>query len=195
MRYAFRLKKSKLLSSDIEHILKKVADCIENYTVSNEKQYNQMLEALFSILKKNNASKSAGLFFGKEIGAINALKPLTEKTVWGGVALKKIDVSKDFIQKLLVIRQYGILGFEIHKHKLEKLKVLEGECLFIYSNHYQKGWRKGNVFVQYANQGDKLTLQPGDEHGMIAMSNCVIQEISTNHLDDLVYIFSSKQVI
>lgn len=127
--------------------------------------------------------------YNKEIIPISKPARLTERTAWGGVALKKVDVEKDYIQKLLVINAYGLLGFEIHKLKHEQLKILEGVCLVLYSNHADPNWKQGEVRVRLGVPGDKFEFLPKDEHGIIALTNSVIEETSTNQLDDLTYIF------
>jgi hypothetical protein len=58
----------------------------------------------------------------------------------------------------------------------------------------EKGFIKGVVTLTLGKKGDTVTLHPGDEHGIIALTNCVIEEESTNYLTDLTYIFQSNQV-
>jgi hypothetical protein len=162
--------------------------------ISTAGEYQNNLVDIVGILKKNKMAPAQISIHTQEITPIKNGKPLTEKVVWGGVALKKVDVAKDFIQKLLVINKFGILGFEIHKQKLEKLKVLEGFCLVFYSNHKARNWQKGQIVAKLAAPGDKFEFQPNDEHGVIALTDCVVEETSTNHLDDLYYIFKASQV-
>ncbi len=185
MKYFFD---AKSLPSD------EIAKALSSACAATPGEYQKILEKLIAIIKKTKTSKAKDYLYQKEIEPIKKHKPLTEPTDWGGVTLKKVDVSRDFIQKLLVIGKYGILGFEIHKKKLENLKVLEGECLVFYSNHKSPAWKKGKVTVKLASRGAKFTFQPYDEHGIIALTNCVVEETSTNHLDDLTYIFKSQQV-
>lgn len=128
--------------------------------------------------------------FEKELSLIQKKRPLTEFTVWGGVTLKKVDVAKDFIQKLLVINQGGVLGFEIHKKKKEHLLVLEGYCLVFWINH--NGKPNHTIAFQLAGPKDTFTFAPKDEHGILTLTKCIIQETSTNHLDDLMYIFHAS---
>lgn len=162
--------------------------------ISTAGEYQKNLVEIVSILRKNKIAPVKILIHTQEIAPIKNGKPLTEKVVWGGVALKKVDVAKDFIQKLLVINKFGILGFEFHKEKLEKLNVLEGYCLVFYSNHKARSWQQGQIVVKLAATGDKFEFQPNDEHGIIALTDCVVEETSTNHLDDLFYIFKASQV-
>lgn len=175
--------------------IKSVSQILNKEKFDSKNSFQQILEKLIKSASTNFKTKSNNLpIFSKEITPIENQKPLTEKTLWGGVSLKNVDVAKNFIRKLLVIRKQGILGFEIHKYKLEKLKVLEGACLVLFSNHQSPNWQKGKVTVKLASVGDKFTFLPGDEHGIIALTNCVIEETSTNHLDDLTYIFKASQI-
>jgi len=152
----------------------------QRFPVSSEKEYNQMLRLIIGLSKKKYKYNLKTPLFNQEIKLIKAKKPLSEATAWGGVNLKKVDVAKNYIKKLLVIRKYGILGYEYHKKKIERLKILEGYCL---------------VNFKLAKPGDKFKYVPGEEHGVVALTNCVIEEQSTNNLDDLIFIFNSKQVI
>ena len=163
--------------------------------LNTKEDYQHFLVSIILADKQNPQSASnPSKLFKDELIQINKGKPLTEKTQWGGVSLKKVDVARDFIQKLLVINTYGILGFEIHKYKLEKLKILEGTCLVLYSNHKANEWKKGRVKIDLAKKGDKFEFQPNDEHGIIALTECIIEETSTNHLDDSIFIFKADQV-
>lgn len=196
MKYSFSLKANKKSQVKTQNLLKLLKSHLGSFkSIDNEKEYNLLLASIINLIKQNKSDSQKSPLLEKEIGPIQNSKPLTEKTPWGGVALKKVDVEKDYIRKLLVIKQFGILGFEIHKYKVEKLRVLEGECLFIYSNHKAKVWKSGNVFIKHVIPGDRLVLLPGDEHGMIALTDCIVEETSTNHLDDLIFLFNSEQVI
>lgn len=176
-------------------LIEKLQDLFANAHIDSEEQYNQLLKQIIITFKKYPISGISSPLHDTELSAIQKHAPLTEPVVWGGVSLKKIDVEKDFIQKLLVINQYGILGFEIHKKKYEKLEVLEGIVLMLYSNHKGTDFKEGTVSVTISSPHDKADLPPYDEHGMIALTNCVVEETSTNHLDDLIYIFNSSQMI
>lgn len=182
------IKKYKTLARELSELTNKVA-------ISDEKAYNQFLRDIITIVKNHKIVPGKSVEFDKEIKLIENKKPLSEMTAWGGVNLKKVDVAHNYIRKLLVIRQFGILGFEIHKEKLERLRVTEGDCVLLSSNHKSKGYRKGEVKMTIATVGDRATFVPEDEHGIIALTNCIVEEQSTNHLDDLIFLYNSKQVI
>lgn len=193
MAYFFKAQiKSKAVPSPlVKEFSKIIADAKK---IETKDSFQKFLKNLLSAIKQNPLTSKTSKKFKNELSQIEISKPLTEKTAWGGVALKKVDVAKNFIQKLLVIEKNGILGFEVHRYKLEKLNVLEGFCLVLFSNHKSKDWQKGEVTVKLAHAGDKFEFLPGDEHGIISLSNCIVEETSTNHLDDLIYIFKADQV-
>lgn len=186
MTYRFETKQL----AQVKLIPKSVVIILQNSAVANKAAYNRLIKTLATDLSKIKLSQTQSALFQQEIQAIQENKPLTEKTPWGGVSLKEVDVAKNHIKKLLVIKPLGALGFEIHKKKLEKLQVLEGVCLIFFA-----GNKKGMINVQLAASGDRFVLEPGDEHGILTLSPTIIEEVSTNHLDDLIYIFQAKQLI
>lgn len=156
---------------------------------SSQEEYARIVSGMLSLIREHPMSIDGTELHSKEIGPIQKGVALTEKTLWGGVSLKNVDVAKDFIRKLLVVNGLGVLGFEYHDLKLEKLKVLEGYPLVIFSNHSSKGWKEGKLSWKISAPGDRFTFLPSDEHGIIALTNSVIEETSTNHLDDLRFIY------
>lgn len=183
-----------LTSRDIPTFVTKIKTALRSETIKTATQYNAMIKTIAAIAKEQKFPQKRSQLHTVELAAISAHRPLTEPTAWGGVTLKKVDVAKDFIQKLLVINQWGVLGFEIHVQKLEKLRIIEGTCLVFYSNHAAKDYTTGRITVQLAKKGDRFTFLPKDEHGILALTDTIIEETSTNHLDDLVYIYPAAQL-
>lgn len=178
--------KYKLFLKDLQNYLEK------NNEFASQSSYTALIQGIKSVIKKHSDLFTLETpFHAKEIDPIEKKRALTELTPWGGVSLKKVDVTRNYIRKLLVVNALGVLGFEYHDFKHERLKVLEGVCLLICSNHKNRGWKKGRVLITLSVQGDKAALLPYDEHGVIALSNWVIEEQSTNHLDDLIFIYTS----
>ncbi len=164
----------------------------ENNDFDSQSSYTARIQGIKSVIEKHKDSFILKTpLHAKEIDPVEKRRALTEPTPWGGVSLKKVDVARNYIRKLLVVNALGVLGFEYHDFKHERLKILEGVCLLIYSNHKSRGWKKGRVLITLSVPGDRATLLPYDEHGVIALSNCVIEEQSTNHLDDLIFIYTS----
>lgn len=184
----------KYLSRKSKQSLKDLTSYIKrSKPVNKTVQYNRIVKRIVSIAKNIKILPDAKFpIYNKEIIPISKSAPLTEKTSWGGVALKNVDVEKNYIRKLLVIAKHGVLGFEIHKLKHEKLKILEGICIVLYSNQAKGNWKQGKISVKLGATRDKFEFLPKDEHGIITLTNCVIEETSTNHLDDLVYIFKAS---
>lgn len=186
----------KYLSKNNRQILKELTNYInKSKQISTTSQYNSIVKSIVTIVKNIKIlPKSKFPIYNKEIIPILKSVPLAEKTQWGGVSLKNVDVEKNYIRKLLVIGKHGVLGFEIHKLKHENLKILEGACIVLYSNHANPSWKKGIISVKLGVSGNKFEFLPNDEHGIITLTKCVIEETSTNHLEDLVYIFSASQL-
>ena len=184
------------VSKNTDPIFKKLAAYIKTVkSITTTDQYNTFIKKVILIFRDSKILPSTKFpIYEKEIVQISKSVPLTEKTPWGGVVLKNVDVDKDYIRKLLVIGKHGVLGFEIHKLKHERLKIIEGVCIVLYSNHANAKWKEGKISVKVGVPGDRFEFLPNDEHGIIALTNMVIEEKSTNHLDDLVYIFAASQV-
>lgn len=189
-------KQTKNIAKSNELFITNLQKAIESQRgLSTTQDYNSFIHALSLLTQKYfTPQPSKRLLFKKEIALVTNTTPLTEPTPWGGVTLKKVDVAKNYIQKLLVIKKMGVLGFEIHKQKYERLKILEGLCIVLYSNHNKPKWKKGQIVLKLADHGDTFEFIPGDEHGIFALTDMVIQETSTNHLSDLVYIFKANQL-
>src|SRR5258708_8911310 len=99
---------------------------LDKKIITQEKEYNITLRKIKLLASSLHVPQVSSSFFKQELKAVIRKRPLTEPTGWGGVVLKKLDTEKDFVQKLLVIKKKGVLGFEIHKRKKEHLKILEG---------------------------------------------------------------------
>ncbi|HET9946596.1 MAG TPA: hypothetical protein VFQ63_00895 [Patescibacteria group bacterium] len=168
----------------------KIENFLEQQFIKDEHGYNRILKQLLPLTPLLQTPQRTSSLFKAELTSIQKGKPLTEPTAWGGVTLKKVDVEKDYIQKLLIIKKKSVLGFEIHKEKHEHLTVIEGFCIVFFINHDKKSPTK--ILVQLAGPKDEFIFKPNDEHGILTLSNCIIKETSTNHLDDLVYIFNAK---
>lgn len=196
MTYSFTLdEKSFQKNTSTRALYARLHTAVKQRSITTPTAYNAFLKDIIKTLRNNQGKSKKMALFEKEVKDLTIHSPLIEITPWGGVCIKKVDTAKNFVQKLLIVREYGILGFEIHNKKLERLHILEGNCLLISSQHAKKNWKRGQVVISLGQKGDKAVLQPEDEHGIIALTNCVIEETSTNNLDDLVFIFPSKQVI
>lgn len=164
---------------------------LRDKSFSSNSEYRKIITGLKHLIRQAKVTAPKIELFNKEIRLIRKQLALTEKTTWGGVSLKYVDVDNNSIRKLLVIKKLGVLGFEYHRLKREKLIILEGACIVLYSNHKSKNWKKGRVSYELAKPMDKFEFQAFDEHGIIALTDCVIEEQSTNHLDDLIWVYQN----
>lgn len=118
----------------------------------------------------------------------------TIKTGWGGVFFREASEANDHVEKYLIVKQAidpsGVLGFEYHEKKIEKLRVEEGYALLMKANS------PGNVSLTFAGPGDTCELQPPIAHGVIPLTNTTILEISNYELDadDLKFIFQPVKI-
>lgn len=119
----------------------------------------------------------------------------TIKTDWGGVFFTEASESRNFVEKYLIVKQAtdpsGVLGFEYHKKKIEKLQIKEGYVILM------KADESGTVGLTFAGPGDGCELNPPVAHGIIPLTNTTILETSNYELDadDLLFIFRSQQVV
>ena len=88
---------------------------LKGSSFSSRKQYLKVIGKISALIGKN--VKGAASKYRKEINPIRSGHPLTEKTPWGGVSLKKVTLKHDYIRKLLVVSELGRLGFEYHRRK------------------------------------------------------------------------------
>lgn len=154
---------------------------------SSQREYATTIRRVLAVAGPGKGRRTA--LYEREIRGIKKGGPLIEKTPWGGVSLKYVNVEGNRIRKLLVIRKRGVLGFEYHRRKRERLRVIEGKCLVYYSDHGARGWARGKLSWKIARPGDRFYFRPFDEHGMVALADTVIEERSTNDLDDIVFVY------
>jgi hypothetical protein len=108
-------------------------------------------------------------------------------TPWGGVNFQVVDktVQPQVRKKYLLVRQStsveGTLGPERHGKKLEKLIVEEGYAIFVSSDPDE--WEKGEITLTIGGPGNSFTLNPGNRHGVIGLTNsCAILEIADSSI-------------
>jgi mannose-6-phosphate isomerase-like protein (cupin superfamily) len=88
--------------------------------------------------------------------------------------------TPDYVGKLLFVRQGEALSLQYHEVKEETLRVLEGELELVTGTDVEH--LESNLI------GPEIVfhLPPGTLHRMIAVTDCLLLEVSTNHLDDVV---------
>jgi len=85
-----------------------------------------------------------------------------------------------YVGKILAIRAGQALSLQYHEVKDETLRVLDGELDMITGPDVEH-----LVRVRMA-AGDVFHVAPEELHRMVAITDCRLLEVSTNHLDDVV---------
>jgi hypothetical protein len=108
-------------------------------------------------------------------------------TPWGGVVIESLRNNATEVKKNLVVKQGMYLAFEKHDEKVETLSWKEGKGLLVYRSS-----EEGALQTAVIEEGFAITLRPGQEHTIIAISNLVVWEESLDPkgMDrDLIFIF------
>jgi mannose-6-phosphate isomerase-like protein (cupin superfamily) len=88
--------------------------------------------------------------------------------------------TPDYVGKILFVRQGEALSLQYHEVKEETLRVLDGELELVAGTDAEslESHRLGSETVFH--------IPPGTLHRMVALTDCRLLEVSTNHLDDVV---------
>ena len=85
-----------------------------------------------------------------------------------------------YVGKILSINQGEALSLQYHEEKEETLRVLDGELDMV------TGPDIDNLAPVRMEPGSVFHVAPGELHRMVAVTDCRLLEVSTNHLDDVV---------
>jgi len=88
--------------------------------------------------------------------------------------------TPDYVGKILFIRQGEALSLQYHEVKEETLRVLDGALELVVGASVEA------LESHRLESGSVFHVSPGTLHRMIAVSDCRLLEVSTNHLDDVV---------
>lgn len=88
--------------------------------------------------------------------------------------------TPNYVGKILFVRQGEALSLQYHEVKEETLRVLEGKLELVTGTDLDH--------LESHTIGPEIVfhLPPGTLHRMIAVTDCWLLEVSTNHLDDVV---------
>ena len=190
--YRFRINTESAVPSTLprQFVAETTAFVNSSKPVDNDEAYTDFLGGITEIREKYATQLTADTpIFHQRIARIGYHEQ-TIATDWGGVFFREASESKDHVEKYLIVKQatnpFGVLGFEYHKKKVEKLQVEEGYALFM------KADASGTVSLTFAGPGDTCELQPPAGHGVIPLTNTTILETSNYELDaaDLLFVFT-----
>jgi mannose-6-phosphate isomerase len=88
--------------------------------------------------------------------------------------------TDDYVGKILFIRQGEALSLQYHEVKVETLRVLEGTLDLV------TGTDVARLETHRVGPETVFHIPPGTLHRMVAFTDCLLLEVSTNHLDDVV---------
>lgn len=88
--------------------------------------------------------------------------------------------TQAYVGKILVIREGEALSLQYHEVKEETLRVLDGSLDLVL------GPSEESLETHRLGEGAVFHIAPGTIHRMIALTDCRLLEVSTNHLDDVV---------
>jgi mannose-6-phosphate isomerase-like protein (cupin superfamily) len=88
--------------------------------------------------------------------------------------------TADYVGKILFIRQGEALSLQYHEVKEETLRVLDGELELV------TGTDEDRLETHLIGPEIVFHIAPGTLHRMVAVTDCRLLEVSTNHLDDVV---------
>jgi mannose-6-phosphate isomerase len=89
-------------------------------------------------------------------------------------------VTKDYVGKLLVIREGHQLSLQFHKVKEETIYLHRGEMLLTFESE------TGELSEVTLKEGQSHHIPPNRKHRMKAVKDCEVFEVSTPHLEDVV---------
>jgi hypothetical protein len=124
--------------------------------------------------------------FDAHRAAIAAGEDAVIPTSWGGVHILSYEHPQ--VEKFLAVDQGRFLAFEMHAEKIETLLGEEGYGVLVY-----RCKSSGQLQTETIEPGSTRTLQPGQEHTIIALSNLLVRERSTDPRgmdQDLIFIFT-----
>jgi mannose-6-phosphate isomerase len=100
---------------------------------------------------------------------------------WGHEEIFALVPGK-FCGKALHIRAGHALSLQYHERKEETIAVQSGRVLFEVGEH------ESELDAFEMEPGDTIHVVPGTRHRMTAITDCVLLEASTTHIDDVVRI-------
>ena len=85
-----------------------------------------------------------------------------------------------YVGKILFVKKGEALSLQYHEIKEETLRVLEGEIELVSGSDIDK------LDSHLVGPETVFHIPPGTLHRMVAVTDCLLLEVSTNHLNDVV---------
>jgi mannose-6-phosphate isomerase len=107
--------------------------------------------------------------------------PVSNKVVqkpWGREVW--LEVNDRYCYKRIYINQSHRTSLQFHRQKLETNYVVSGRAEIWLEDE------SGTIQKYEAGAGAVITVQPGRKHRVVALSDVILQEVSTPEVDDVV---------
>jgi mannose-6-phosphate isomerase-like protein (cupin superfamily) len=88
--------------------------------------------------------------------------------------------TEHYVGKILAIKAGEALSLQYHQRKEETLRVLEGRVEFV------AGDSVNQLRTHRLEPGAVFHVPPGCLHRMVAITDCILLEVSTSEVDDVV---------
>jgi mannose-6-phosphate isomerase len=98
-------------------------------------------------------------------------KPWGHELIWAH--------TERYVGKTLHVKQGEKLSLQFHEVKDETIHVHDGRLLFVVDEGQ-------GLFEREMGPGESYHIKPHTKHRMVALTDCVILEVSTPELDDVV---------
>lgn len=147
--------------------------------------YRSYCNGLVASYRDSNPSTPSTPTFAGHLNAIAQGGEMVIKTGWGGVDI--VSYTHPDVEKFLVVEGGKFLAFEKHDEKVETLIGEEGLGVLVYRPE-----GSDSLKAEFIQPGWTRTLQPGQEHTIIALSNLLVREksIDPKGMDkDLIFLY------
>lgn len=151
----------------------------------NQEAYRAYCHGVVAAYRATNTTEPLTPTFGSHLNAIHQGGEMVIKTGWGGVDIRNHTHPK--VEKFLVVQAGQFLAFEKHDEKIETLYGEEGLGILVY-----RPQESTSLKAEFIKPGWSITLSPGQEHTIIALSDLLVLEssIDPKGMDqDLIFLF------
>jgi hypothetical protein len=124
--------------------------------------------------------------FADHLASIERGREMVIKTPWGGVDI--VERRDPHVEKFLVVRSGCFLAYEKHDLKVETLFGKEGYGVLVFRPDGQS-----ELVAELVRPGYEITLRPGQEHCLIALTDLLVLEHSEDYKgmdQDLIFIYT-----
>ncbi len=93
-----------------------------------------------------------------------------------------LELNQHYCYKRIYINKGHRTSFQYHLEKVETNYIIDGECEIWLEND------RGIVEKRLMKKDDYFTVMPPRKHRVVALSDVILQEVSTPHVDDVIRI-------